>query len=66
MARREIGLKLVVVVDTTYTPEQLSALVDGYFADAKTKIRGIVRNKPITILEWHYHLSTGPVTEPEA
>lgn len=67
MARREFNLKLVVIVETERDPRELQARLDGLFETAKTRVRTLCRNlnPPVQILEWHYHTSTGPVTDPE-
>ena len=67
MARFVYNLKLVVEVDTTRDPNEVATRLDGLFDAAKTRVRQLVRNlnPPITIVAWHYHLSTGAVDEPE-
>lgn len=67
MARYVYNLKLVVEVDTTRDQQEVATRLDGLFEAAKTRVRTLVKNlnPPVTIVSWHYHLSTGAVDELE-
>ena len=66
MAEVEFYPKLVMVLDTSMTPEEVRALFDGLFPDLKDRVRRYLRTRAgITLVSWHYHLSTGPIDETE-
>lgn len=67
MAQYQANLKLVIDYETTRPNGDVLPRFDPVFEAAKKAIRSYVRTltPPVTILRWHYHASTGPVTDIE-
>lgn len=66
MARVEVYPKIVIVLETTRTEQQIQNALDAVFSHFKDRIRQMVNaDAQTTIVSWHYHLSTGPVDEVE-
>lgn len=66
VGRAEVYPKLVLILDTTRTEDQIRSALDPVYQDLKQSIRNLIASDPQTsIVSWHVHLSTGSVDELE-
>ncbi len=66
MAEKQVYPKLVAIIETTRSDEELALALDPSYDSAKAQIRqAFASDTRTTIKRWHFHLSTGAVDEDE-